>query len=207
MERIFFTIFEMSFLKHILWFWVNLKVLFCNSYFTATEPCPLDPAIPALRELKITMELEQVMVYNFELNHALSLVRSEVLNLPLYSPSCSYIVIFLYLSSKFKHGAVDTVPSVISVIRASHKSTTRVDMTRLCDCFLQNFRRICGIFSFLFHVDFLLIGFCDFPKRWPHYKIALLTLQKEPIWIVTFVQATFPFGTGIWHLNFSTPYK
>lgn len=96
----------MSFLKHILWFWVNLKVLFCNSYFTATCPRPLDSAVPALRELKRTMELEQVMVYNFELNHALSLVRSEVLNLALYSPSCSYSVIFLYLSRQLKHGAV-----------------------------------------------------------------------------------------------------
>ena len=52
------------------------------------------------------MELEQVMVYNSELNHALSLVRSEVLNLALYSPSCSYSVIFLYLSRKFKHSTV-----------------------------------------------------------------------------------------------------
>lgn len=57
------------------------------------------------------------MVHNFELNHALSLVRSEVLHLAMYSPSSSYGVIFLYLSRQFKHGAIDTVPSVISVIR------------------------------------------------------------------------------------------
>jgi len=130
--------------------------LFCNSYFTATCPCPcpLDPAIPALRQLKRTMELEQVMVYNFELNHALSLVRSEVLNLALYPPSCSYSVIFLYLSRQFKHGAVHTVPSVIPLIRGPHKSTIRVGMTQ----FLQNFRRIYGIFTILSHVYFLLVS-------------------------------------------------
>ena len=173
---IFLRSLEWVFLKHILWFWVNLKVLFCNSYFTATGPCPLGPAIPALCQLKRTMELEQVMVYNFELNRALSLVRSEVLNLALYSPSCSYSVIFLYLSRQFTHGAVDTVPSLISVIRGPHKRTTRVDMTQLRGFFLQNFRRICGIFTFLSHVDFLLICFYDFPKRWPDCKIVFLSL-------------------------------
>ena len=131
----------MSFLKHILWFWENLKVLFCNSYFTATGPCPLDPAIPALRELKRTMELEQVMVYNFELNHALSLVRSEVLNLALYSPGCSYSAIFLYLSRQFKHGAVDTVLSAISVTPGSHTSTTRIDTTQLPGSFFRILER------------------------------------------------------------------
>jgi hypothetical protein len=119
------------------------------------------------------------MVYNFELNHALSLVRSEVLNLALYSRSCSYSVIFLYLSRQFKHGALDTGPPVISDIRRLQKSTTRVNMTQLRGFIFQNFRRIYGTFSFLCHVDFLLIGFHYFLKRWPDYKIVSVEITNK----------------------------
>jgi len=131
------------------------------------------------------------MVYNFELNHALSLVRSEVLNLALYSPSCSYNVIFLYLSRQFKHGALDTVPSIISDIRRLQKSTTRVDMTQLRGFIFQNFRRIYGIFSFLSHVDFLLIGFHYFPKRWPDYKIVSVEIPTRCSFIIEFIIPKF----------------